>query len=66
MMKSAPKIVVGLTLVAGVTAGVLFATGSTLGALIAGIAAVWLAAIAAGKAQPWLGLLVSSVAAMLV
>ena len=66
MMKSAPKIVVGLTLAAGVTAGVFFAQGNTLGALVAGIAAVWLAAIAAGKAQPWLGLLVSSVAAMLV
>ena len=44
----------------------LYAQGNALGALVGGIATVWLAAIAAGKAKPWIGLLVSSLSALSV
>ena len=66
MMQSSHKLVFGLTLAAGVTAGALYAQGNALGALVGGIATVWLAAIAAGKAKPWIGLLVSSLSALCV
>ena len=66
MQSSWAVIVFGLTLAAGVTAGALYAQGNALGALIGGIATVWLAAIAAGKAKPWIGLLVSSLSALSV
>ena len=60
MMQSATKILFSLTLAAAVLAGVFYAQGNPLGALIAGIVAVWLAALGAGKLQPWTGLLVSN------
>lgn len=66
MMQSATKILFSLTLATAVLAGVFYAQGNPLGALIGGIVAVWLAALGAGKLQPWTGLLVSSLSAMMV
>jgi protein-disulfide isomerase/uncharacterized membrane protein len=66
MSQNATKVVFGLALASGILAGVFFAQGNTLGALAGGIAAGWLTAVGAGKIHPWLGLLVSSISAMMV
>ncbi len=66
MKDNGSKMMLGLALVVGAGAAVFYAQGSALVALVSAIVSAWLAAIGAGMLRTWLGLLVSSVLALLV